>query len=229
MRIRVALTVAAIGLMPDSVQAQGCLGFGSFANGMVGIGANVYGAPGVTGRGASINLGKPSGVFGGARLGFQEVNIANSNSSADLLLSSMRMGANVGYEIALGKSQRLSMCPMVSAGHRFGPNYAVGNAVIRETGNDYAGAVAIGGAIKLGAKADLVPSVSIGYSGWIDEYTIVGGESASRNDSTLDATFSAGVVIANRFAILPFVAISAQENSDPSIGLSFRVQLGQKR
>ena len=224
----IALTIGVVGLVSRSAEAQVCSGFGSFANGIVGIGANVYGAPGVTGAGASINVGTPGGIFGGAQVGLQDVNIS-SNSNSDFLVSSMRMGAYVGYEIPLAKTDRISICPSVGVGHRFGPNYAIGNANVRQTANDYAGEIAFGGAIKLGAKADLVPSVAIGYSGWTYKSMIVGGESATGSAAALDATFSVGVVIANRFAIRPFVAISAQENSDPTIGLSFHVQLGQKR
>lgn len=228
MRRIVLLTFAALALMTRAAQGQACFGFGSFANGMVGIGANVSGSPGVTSAGANLNLGKPSGVFGGAQIGLQEVNIS-SNPSSDFLVTSMRMGASVGYEISMGKANQISICPRGSVGHRFGPNYTYGFANIRQSGNDFAGEIAFGGVIKLGAKADLAPSVSVAYAGWTYNSTVVGGESASGNGSAFDATFSAGVVIAKRFAIRPFVTVSTQENSDPSIGLSFRVQLGQRR
>lgn|GEM_PF-3519261 len=216
------------GFAAQSIHAQVCIGFPSFAAGMVGIGANVYGAPGVTGGGASVNIGKPSGIFGGTQIGLQEVSVARDLYS-DQLVGSMRLGVNAGYEISLGKAHRISLCPIVSFGHRFGPNYTIGSANIRESGSDYAADLAFGGAIKLGSKADLVPSVSLGYGAWNYKAMIVGGESNEGNDSAFDATFSAGVVIASRFGIRPFVSISSQENSDPTIGLSFRVQLGQKR
>lgn len=215
-------------LAAQSIHAQVCRGLPSFAAGMVGIGANAYGAPGVTGAGASVNIGRPASMFGGAQIGLQEVNLA-ANGYSDFLVTSMRLGVNAGYEISLGNGHRMSLCPIASFGHRFGPNYTSGSVSIRESGNDFAGELAFGGAIRLGSKADLVPSISVGYSGWNYKTMLVGGGSNEGNDTAFDVTFSTGVVIASRFGIRPFVSISSQENSDPSIGLAFRVQLGQKR
>lgn len=228
MRKLIVLTATVFGLAPHSAHAQNCLGFATFAAGVVGLGAKAYGAPGVSGAVANVNLGRPASAFGGASIGLQNVNIS-SNPNSDFLVSSMGLGVNAGYELLLGRTQHLSVCPLASIGHRFGPNYASGAASVRESGNDYAAEVAFGGAVKLGRKVDLVPSILIGFAGWTYTAAVVGGASNSGTNSALEATFSVGVVIADRFSIRPFVSVSSQENSDPAIGVSFRAQLGQKQ
>ena len=158
---------------------------------MIGFGANAFVVPGTYGGGVSMAAGKASGVFGGFGAGLNTYNIAPVGAP-DEFVSAARMSVNAGYDISVSKSQRISLCPIVSVAHRFGPNYTIGSANLRESANDYTAELAIGGAVAVGRKVDFVPTVSVGYSAVNWKLTQVGaGELTSSDERSRNARRSA--------------------------------------
>ena len=114
MRRTLFVSMALVAAVNAPAVAQTCLGLASFSSGNMQVSGNGQFTEGVNRFGAGFTYGIPAGVFAGAQLS------TTSYDGADA--SSMGIGANVGYQLTLGKSANIHVCPVASFELGMGPD-----------------------------------------------------------------------------------------------------------
>ena len=114
MRRTLFVSMALVAVVNAPAVAQTCLGLASFSSGQMQVSGNGQFTEGVNRFGGSFAYGIPAGVFAGAQLS------TTSYDGPDA--SSMGIGANAGYQLNVGQSANIHVCPVASFELGMGPD-----------------------------------------------------------------------------------------------------------
>lgn len=211
--------------------AQTCLGAASFAAGPIRIEAEAAFREHHSSLGGGIRAGAHNSFF--ASLGVQRTahdSVQSPTSIYAVQRPSTDYAVDVGYQLSLGATDRLQICPRARYDHSSGALRDPDAILTHVTGNLAAVGVAIGGIASHSQTVDFVPAVSLEYNNL---------RSRVRQDapfsSTIDerseshfwtAAVSAGLVL-NRVVslgpnvLIPFGIANANATYGITIGFNF--------
>ena len=218
---RLVLVVGAAVFLHTAAVAQTCEGRPMFAAGGTQAVAGAEFADGANGFSAGIGMGASDGLYGRALLG---------TTSYDNLGSSFNVGGAVGYQIPVGQSQTLQLCPAGSFLVELGPNDIEGTG-FDASGRSLRFGVMIGTALPSSPTVKIVPNGGLSFA-----YTKAEIEDAD-GDTVLEGSESYGIlnlglgfVFNSRVGVAPAVQIPVGlEDADATFGLNVSLNFGTPR
>ncbi len=212
----VSMALLAIGNAP--AVAQTCLGLASFSSGKMQASANGQFTEGLNRFGAGFNYGLPAGIFAGAQLS------TTSYEAADA--SSLGIGANVGYQLSMGKAANIHVCPVASFELGMGPDDDASDTDASSQ-NAVLG-FSLGTTMGASPRMQIVPSAGLGLA-YTKLKVETGGASDEVSDTYGQARLGVGFVFNQTIAVRPSVDIPlGLDNSDPTFGLTVAYSFGSK-
>lgn len=213
----VSMALLAIGNAP--AVGQTCLGLASFSNGKMQVSGNGQFAEGANKFGAGIAYG-PSNIFGGAQISTTSFDAGDA--------SSLGIGANVGYQLAMGKAANIHVCPVASLELGMGPDV---DSTATTPGSNASSRLAslgfsLGTTMAASPGMQIIPSVGLGLA-----YSQLRLEGATTNPSETygQARLGVGLIFNQTIAVRPSVDIPlGLEGSDPTFGLTVAYSFGSK-
>lgn len=210
----VVLVALAIGV----ADAQICTGNASFANGNFRVGGAAQFSDGVQGFGGNFVAGSPA-AFGSFSVG--------SLSYDDVDGSSLLVGGGAGYQMAVGSTGNVQLCPVASVDFAFGPNDIEGTG-IDASGRSFSFGGMIGGVLSSSPQFQVVPAGGLAFAHStvkLDD----GVDSISESDTFGLGMFAVGFVINNSLTIQPGLSIPfGLDESDPTYGVLLSLNFGRR-
>jgi hypothetical protein len=219
MRRTLFVSMALVAAVNAPAAAQTCLGLASFSSGKMQVSGNGQFQDGANRFGAGFNYGLPAGIFAGAQLS------STSYEAADA--SSLGIGANVGYQLTVGKAANVHVCPVASLELGMGPDDEASNTDISQR-NATLG-FSLGKTMAASPRMQIIPAAGLGLA-YVSQKTEVDGVSAPNQSETYGlARLGVGFVFNQTIAVRPSVDIPlGLDNSDPSFGLTVAYSFGSK-
>ncbi len=218
MRRTLVASLALFAVVNAPAAAQTCLGLASFSNGKMQVSGNGQFTEGANRFGAGFGYGLPSNIFAGAQLS------TTSYEGADA--SSLGIGANVGYQLTVGKSANIHVCPVAGFELGMGPDDDAS-----ETDNSQQSAnlgFSVGTMMGASPRMQIVPSVGLGLA-YSKLKTDVAGTESEFSDTHGQAQLGVGFIFNQSIAVRPSVSIPlGLEGSDPTFGLTVAYSFGSK-
>ena len=203
-----------------SLEAQVCSGMAPFENGRMQVGGLAQFADGGQGFAGMFALGKPDYFFGSFGIG--------SISYDDLDGSSTTVTGEVGYQVGLGATQTLQLCPIASATLGFGPNDILGSD-IDASFRDLSFGLALGGTLHGTPQFRVIPSGSVALVHATQKYDD-GVDSESESDTFGIFSLGVGLVFNRVVTLRPGMGIPfGLDESDPVWGVALAVSFGGQR
>jgi hypothetical protein len=218
MRRSLVVSLALLAVVNAPAVAQTCLGLASFSHGNMQLSGNGQFTEGSNRFGAGFNYGLPAGVFAGAQVS------TTSFDGADA--SSLGVGANVGYQMSLGKTGNLHLCPVASLELGMGPDDEAAN--INASSRSANVGFSLGTTMGASPRMRIVPTAGLGLA-----YAKLKLEDATTTTEISDtygqARLGVGFIFNQQIAVRPSVDIPlGLDNSDPTFGLTVAYSFGSK-
>jgi len=221
MRRTLVVSMALFAVVNAPAAAQTCLGLPSHANGQMQVGGAASFSDVYNSFGASFGYGQPGSVFGKATLG--------RTSYDGLDGSATDIGAQVGYQMTVGRSAQASVCPVASLSLGMGPND------VDAGGTDVSGrqgsiGFAVGKVMGGSPRMQIVPNAGLGLAYRKDKLDD-GTNPAQENSETYGlASVGVGLIFNSNIAVRPSVSIplGSDLSNDPTFGLSVAYNFGTK-
>lgn len=216
------VSIALVALLSAPARGQTCLGLASYSGGPV----QVSGKGSLTSQSSSfeagLGYGLPTSVFGSVAFG--------TTSNGNFGGSSREVGATVGYQIALGRTGAIQLCPVASFGLGFGPKSTFSSGVDRSQKTASVG-VALATSFVAGPRIKIVPSVALSYAYQQDKAENNAGANLFQiADHFALAQVGVGLVLDSNISVRPGVDIPLSLNvNDPSFALTVSYSFGHKR
>lgn len=218
MRRTLFVSMALVAAVNAPAVAQTCLGLASFTSGNMQVSGNGQFTEGANRFGAGFTYGIPAGVFAGAQLS------TTSYDAADA--SSLGIGANVGYQLDLGKSANIHVCPVAGFELGMGPDDAATNTDASSQNANLG--FSLGTTLRGTPRMQIIPTVGLGLA-----YSKLKVEDATTSSEVSDtygqAQLGVGLVFNRSIAVRPSVSIPlGLDGSDPTFGVTVAYSFGSK-
>jgi Outer membrane protein beta-barrel domain len=223
MRRSLVVSLAVLAIVRSQAAAQTCQGLASYSAGQLQVAANAQFPEGGKVWGGSLSYGLPSGIFGGADL--QTTSINNDGGS------SLGIGAHAGYQMKLGRSGKMALCPVARLALGMGPDAEAGNSSVDNSQTDIHVGFALGTEMGASQQMRILPTAGLGlqYSKLKTEITGPGAGTEEFSDTYALARLGVGFVFNQQISVRPTVDIPVGlEGSDPVFGLSVGYNFGSK-
>lgn len=218
MRRSLVVSLALLAVTNAPAAAQACLGLASFSNGNMQVAGNGQFTDGSNRFGAGFNYGLPASVFAGAQISTTSFDGAPS--------SSLGVGANVGYQLSVGKAANIHVCPTASLELGMGPDDdAAGlNASSRSANVGFSLGTTMGSTPRM----QFVPTAGLGLA--YSKLSLDDGTTTTElSDTYAQARLGVGIIFNQQIAVRPSVDIPlGLDNSDPTFGLTVAYSFGSK-
>ena len=114
MRRTLVVSMALFAVVNAPAAAQTCLGLASHSTGQMQVGGNAQFTDISNSYGASFGYGQPAGIFAKANLGRTSYDGLDGGATD--------IGAQVGYQLTVGRTAQMQVCPVASLSLGMGPN-----------------------------------------------------------------------------------------------------------
>jgi outer membrane protein with beta-barrel domain len=219
MRRSLVVSLALLAIVRAPAVAQTCQGLASFSAGQMQVAANAQFPEGGKIWGGSFSYGMPSGVYGGADL--STTSLDNDGGS------SLGIGAHAGYQMKLGRTGKINLCPVASLALGMGPDDEASDLNSSSTNVHFG--LALGTEMGANQQVRILPTAGLGlqYSKLKEE--IGGVASPDVSDTYGLARLGVGFVFNQQISVRPTIDIPVGlEGSDPVFGLSVGYNFGSK-
>ncbi len=218
MRRTLVVSMALLAVVNAPAAAQACLGLASFSSGNMQVSGNGQFTEGANRYGAGFNYGIPASVFAGAQISTTSFDGAEA--------SSLGIGANLGYQLSLGKAANIHVCPVASLELGMGPD---DDATSTDASSRQASVgFSLGTTMGASPRMQIIPSAGLGLA-----YSKLKLEDATTSSELSEtygqAQLGVGLVFNQTIAVRPSVSIPlGLEGSDPTFGLTVAYSFGSK-
>jgi hypothetical protein len=222
MRRSLVVSLALLAIVRSPAVAQTCQGLASFSAGQLQtVGSAQFGEFSNT-WGGSISYGVPSGIYGGADLSTESFD--NDGGS------SLGIGAHAGYQMKLGRTGKMHLCPNASLALGMGPDDDANNIDGSQTHVKFG--VALGTEMGSTARMRIIPNAGLGLA----YIKVKEEETAGQNPTTFEASetyglarLGVGFVFNQQISVRPTIDIPLGSDlySDPTFGLSVGYNFGK--
>jgi hypothetical protein len=218
MRRTLFVSMALAAAVTAPAAAQTCLGLASFSSGKMQVSGNGQFTEGAKRFGAGFNYGL-SKVFAGAQLSTTSYEVGDA--------SSLGIGANVGYQLTLGRAANIHVCPVASLELGMGPDDDASNTNVSQRAATLG--FSLGTTMAASPRMQIVPAAGLGLA-YGQQSTEVDGVSAPDVSETYGvARLGVGLIFNQTIAVRPSVDIPlGLEGSDPTFGLTVAYSFGSK-
>lgn len=222
MRRSLVVSLALLAMVESPAVAQTCQGLASFSAGQMQVAGNAQFGEFANTWGGSFTYGMPSGVYAGADL--------STTSFDGIDQSSLGVGAHAGYQMKLGQSGKMHLCPVARLALGMGPDDDAAN--INSSSTDVHFGLALGTEMGANPRLRILPTAGLGlqYSKAKVEDTSVGGTSVEASETYGLARLGVGFVFNNQISLRPSVDIplGSDISNDPAFGLTVGYNFGSK-
>ena len=221
MRRSLVVSLALLAIVRSPAVAQSCEGLASFSAGQMQVAGNAQFGEFTNTWGGSFTYGIPSGVYAGADL--------STTSFDGIDQSSLGIGAHAGYQMKLGRTGKMSLCPVARLALGMGPDDEAAEINSSSTAAHFG--LALGTEVGANPRMRILPTVGLGlqYSKAKVEDTSPGGSAFEASDTYGLARLGVGLVFNQQISIRPSVDIPlGLEGSDPAFGLTVGYNFGSK-
>ena len=220
MRRSLVVSLALLAIVRSPAVAQTCMGLASFGNAPMQVTANGSFSDLSNTFGATVGYGIPSNVYG---------TVGVSTTSFDGVDgSSVGLAARAGYQMALGKSGQVQVCPNASIGVGMGPDDAT--AGIDNSSRSATVGLNVGTVLGANPRMKVIPSAGLSYAyGRQKAQDDAGATLFEISDNYGLAQLGVGVVLNQNISVRPSVDIPlGLEGSNPTFGLTLGYNFGSK-
>jgi hypothetical protein len=222
MRRSLVVSLALLAIVRSPAVAQTCQGLASFSAGQMQVAANAQFPEGGKIWGGSFSYGTPSGVYAGADL--STLSIDNDGGS------SLGIGAHAGYQMKLGRTGKLNLCPVASLALGMGPDDEAND--LNGSSTDVHFGLALGTEMGSTPRMRIIPTAGLGlqYSKLKIEDTSPGGSTFEGSETYGLARLGVGFVFNQQISVRPTIDIPVGSDliNDPTFGLSVGYNFGSK-
>jgi hypothetical protein len=217
MRRSIVVSLALLAIVNAPAVAQTCLGLASFSSGNMQVSGNGQFAQGANRFGAGFHYGMPAGMFGGAQVSTTSYDGASS--------SSLGIGADVGYQLSMGKAANVHVCPTASFEIGNGPDDNAAN--INASSKNANIGFSLGTMMGHNPRMQIIPSAGLGLA-----YTKLKIEDPTSTTELSDtygqARLGVGFVFNHQIAVRPSIDIPlGLQGSDPTFGVTVAYSFGK--
>jgi hypothetical protein len=222
MRRSLVVSLALAAMVNAPAVAQTCQGLASFSAGQLQVVGNAQFPEAAKIWGASITYGMPSGIYGGADL--------SSTSFDNDGGSSLGIGAHAGYQMKLGQSGKINLCPVASLALGMGPDDD--EAELNSSSTDAHFGLALGTEMGSTRQLRILPTAGLGlqYSKFKAEMGQGQGSEIEGSETYGLARIGVGFVFNQQISVRPTIDIpvGVEGGADPVFGLSVGYNFGSK-
>ncbi len=224
MRRSLVVSLALLAVVRSQAVAQSCQGLASFSAGQMQVAANAQFPEGGKVWGGSFSYGMPSGVYAGADV--STTSIDNDGGS------SLGIGGHAGYQMKLGRTGKLSLCPIARLALGMGPDSEEGNTSVNSSSTDMHFGLALGTEMGASQQLRILPTAGLGlqYSKFKSEVTGPGAGEFEASETYGLARIGVGFVFNQQISVRPTIDIPVGSDliNDPTVGLSVGYNFGSK-
>jgi hypothetical protein len=220
MRRSLVVSLALLAIVRSPAVAQSCEGLASFTAGPMQVAGNAQFGEFTNTWGGSFTYGIPSGVYAGADL--------STTSFDGIDQSSLGVGAHAGYQMKLGRTGKVNLCPVARLALGMGPDDEA--AEINSSSTDVHFGLAVGTEMGANPRLRILPTAGLGLQYSKAKVEDTGSSSTLEASETYGlARLGVGLVFNQQFSIRPSVDIPlGLEGSDPAFGLTVGYNFGSK-
>jgi Outer membrane protein beta-barrel domain len=226
MRRSLVVSLALLAIVRSPAVAQTCQGLASFSAGQLQVVGNAQFPEARKVWGGSINYGMPSGIYAGADLSTTSFDAPDGVDAP----SSLGIGAHAGYQMKLGRTGKINLCPVASMALGMGPDDD--DADLNGSSTDLHFGLALGTEVSKTAQMRIIPTAGLGvqYSKLKMEDTGPGGSTAEFSETYGLARLGVGFVFNQQISVRPTIDIpvGSDVSNDPTFGLSVGYNFGNK-
>jgi outer membrane protein with beta-barrel domain len=221
MRRSLVVSLALLAIVRSPVVAQTCQGLASFSTGKLQVAGNVQLPEARKVFGGSVTYGMPSGIYAGADL--SNTSIDNDGGS------SLGFGAHAGYQMKLGRTGKMNVCPVASLALGMGPDDEA--ADINSSSTDVHFGFALGTDMGRTPRMSIIPTAGLGlqYSKFKQEDTGPGGSTIEASETYALARLGLGLVFNQQISVRPTIDIplGSDLSNDPIFGVTVGYNFGK--
>jgi hypothetical protein len=222
MRRSLVVSLAVLAIVRSQAAAQTCQGLASFSAGQMQVAANAQFPQGGNVWAGSFSYGLPSGIYAGADI--------STTSFDGLDASSLGVGAHAGYQMKLGRTGKLNLCPVASLALGMGPDDDA--AQINSSSTDLNFGFALGTDMGSTPRMRIIPTAGLGlqYSKAKVEDTSPGGNTFEASETYGLARLGVGFVFNQQISVRPTIDIPVGSDliNDPTFGVTVGYNFGSK-
>ncbi|HSJ74913.1 MAG TPA: outer membrane beta-barrel protein [Gemmatimonadales bacterium] len=222
MRRSFMVPLALLAIVKSPAAAQTCQGMASFSHGQLQVAGNAQFPTGGKIWGGSLSYGLPSGLYAGADL--STTSIDNDGGS------SLGVGAHAGYQMKLGRTQKLALCPVANLALGMGPDDEAAQINSSQTNMNFG--FALGTEMGATQQMRIIPTAGLGvqYTKLKVEDTGPGGQTIEGSETYGLARLGVGFVFNQQISVRPSVDIPLGSDfvNDPTFGVSVGYNFGSK-
>jgi opacity protein-like surface antigen len=222
MRRSFVVSLALAAMVNAPAVAQTCQGLASFNAGQLQVAGSAQFAEFSKTWGANVTYGMPSGIYGGAALSTESFD--NDGGS------SLGIGAHAGYQMKLGQSGKLNLCPVARLQLGMGPDDEANDLNGSQTHGHFG--LALGTEMGSTRQMRIIPTAGLGlqYSKYSEEDTSPGGGTLEASETYGLARVGVGFVFNQQISVRPTIDIpvGSDVSSDPVFGLTVGYNFGSK-
>jgi outer membrane protein with beta-barrel domain len=223
MRRSLMVPLALLAIVKSPAAAQTCQGLASYTAGQLQVAANAQFPQDQKVWGGSLSYGLPSGIYAGADLSSTSYDAPAGGDSQ----SSLGIGAHVGYQMKLGRTGKLAVCPVANLSLGMGPDDEAGDVNRSSTNVNFG--LALGTEMGASQQMRIIPTAGLGLQYSKSKEEVGGVESPAFSDTYGLARFGVGFVFNQQISVRPTVDVPVGlEGSDPVFGLSVGYNFGSK-
>jgi Outer membrane protein beta-barrel domain len=222
MRRSLVVSLALLAIVRSPAVAQTCQGFASFSAGQMQVAARAQFPEGGNVWGGSFSYGVPAGIYGGADISTTSFDGIDANS--------LGIGAHAGYQMKLGRTGKLNLCPVASLALGMGPDDE--SIDLNSSSTDVHFGLALGTEMGSTPRMRIIPTAGLGlqYSKAKAEDTSPGGTTLEASETYGLARLGVGFVFNQQISVRPTIDIPVGSDliTDPTFGVSVGYNFGSK-
>jgi hypothetical protein len=221
MRRSLVVSLALLAIVRSQAAAQSCQGLASFSAGQMQVSGNAQFGDLSNSFGAGVSYGLPSGLYAGANL--------STTSFDGIDQSSLGFGANVGYQMNVGKSSKISLCPVARVALGMGPD--IDAADLNSSSTDMHFGLAVGTSMGTNPRMQILPTAGLGlqYTKFKTEDTGPGGTTQEVSETYPLARLGLGLIFNQQISVRPTVDIPISSDlNETSFGVTVGYNFGSK-
>jgi hypothetical protein len=228
MRRSLMVPLALLAIVKSPAAAQTCQGLASYSAGQLQVAANASFPEARKVWGGSITYGVPSGIYGGADLSTTRFDAPEGVDAQ----SSLGVGVHAGYQMKLGRTGKMALCPVARLALGMGPDAEAGNSSIDNSQTDVHFGLALGTEMGASQQMRILPTAGLGlqYSKFKTEITGPGAGTDEISETYALARLGVGFVFNQQISVRPTVDIplGSDLSNDPAFGISVGYNFGSK-
>jgi hypothetical protein len=220
MRRSLVVSLALLAIVRSPAVAQTCQGLASFSAGQMQVAGNAQFPENGKIWGGSLSYGLPSGVYGGADL--STTTIDNDGGS------SLGIGAHAGYQMKLGRSGKMNLCPVANLALGLGPDDDAADVNSSQTNAHFG--LALGTEMGATPQMRILPTAGLGLQYTKFKVEQGGATVVDGSETYALARVGVGFVFNQQISVRPTVDIPVGSDviNDPTFGLSVGYNFGSK-